>query len=257
MPATTRPIFIVGCQGSGTTLLRLMLDSHPNISCGPETRFLPDFARITDDANWPHMQQYGFPKAYWHERIAALFDGVQSDYAARRGKVRWADKTPRYALSLGYIDELFPSCQIVHVIRDGRDVIGSHRARWGLVSAVKACRKWPLYIHTARAAASDLPSDRYHELRYEDLVGDPEGTLRKLLLFLDEPWDQAVLEHDAHPHDVQSRYARLTSSRRTEAGEHAAVYRSSVGSHRRRLNPPLRLLFAAVAGRTLRELGYR
>jgi len=37
---TRPPIFIVGCQRSGTTLLRLILDAHPNVSCGPETLFL-------------------------------------------------------------------------------------------------------------------------------------------------------------------------------------------------------------------------
>ncbi|HEV8165823.1 MAG TPA: sulfotransferase, partial [Actinomycetota bacterium] len=59
-----RPIFIVGCQRSGTTLLRLILDAHPNISCGPETRFLEDLARITGDGNWPRMRLFGFPKEY-------------------------------------------------------------------------------------------------------------------------------------------------------------------------------------------------
>jgi hypothetical protein len=114
-----RPIFIVGCQRSGTTLLRLILDSHPNISCGPETRFLADFARITSPPMWPRMQQYGFPKEYWHRKFAELFDSFQSDYARRRGKNRWADKIPRYALYLEYLDQLFPSCQVVHVIPDG------------------------------------------------------------------------------------------------------------------------------------------
>jgi hypothetical protein len=251
-----RPIFIVGCQGSGTTLLRLILDAHPNISCGPETRFLPDFARITSDENWPHMRQYGFPKSYWHEKIAGLFDSVQLDYAARRGKTRWADKTPRYALSLEYIDELFPTCQVVHVVRDGRDVVASHQDRWGMVSACKAVRKWPLYIRTARAAAFRLPSDRYLEVRYEDLVHETEPTLRRLLDFLGEPWDPAVLAHETRPHDVQPRYARLTASRRVASGEGTAIYRSSVGSHRRRLHPALLLLFHAVSGRTLHELGY-
>lgn len=252
-----RPIFIVGCQGSGTTLLRLILDSHPNISCGPETRFLPDFARITSDANWPHMAQYGFPKAYWHEKIAGLFDTVQHDYAVRRGKTRWADKTPRYALSLDYIDALFPTCQVVHVIRDGRDVVASHRDRWGLLSACKAVRKWPLYIRTARSAGARLPADRYIEVRYEDLVTDTEPTVRRLLDFLGEPWDDAVLAHEARPHDVQPRYADLTASRRAAAGEQSAIYRSSAGSYRRRLNPLILLLFYAASGRTLHKLGYR
>jgi hypothetical protein len=193
--AANSPIFIIGCHRSGTTLLRLILDAHPNISCGPETRFLADLANITADPNWQRMRLYGFPKQYWHQRIAALFDAFQSEYAHARGKVRWADKTPRYALCVDYLNELFPTCQVVHVVRDGRDVVASHRDRWGYGSALKAVKKWPWYVATARAAGARLPADRYHEVRYEDLVTDPEGTLRQLLDFLGEPWDPILLQH--------------------------------------------------------------
>ena len=251
------PIFIVGCQRSGTTLLRLLLDAHPRISCGPETRFLADLARITSPQAWPHMQQYGFPKEYWHRKFADLFDSFQTDYARRRGKTRWADKTPRYALCLEFLDQLFPTCQVVHVIRDGRDVVASHRDRWGYVSAVKASRKWPLYIRAARTVGARLAAGRYTEVRYEELVGDTEATIRKLLDFLGEPWDDAVLEYDRQPHDVQPRYLSFSSHRRAAAKEQGPIYRSRIGAYRRELNPLLRLLTRLVAGRTLRELGYR
>jgi hypothetical protein len=254
---TPAPIFIVGCHRSGTTLLRLLLDSHPNISCGPETGFLTDFAGITRDPMWPHLQQYGFPKEYWHRKVAELFDSFQSDYACARGKARWAEKTPNYALHLDYINELFPTCQVVHIIRDGRDVVASHLDRWGYISAVKATRKWPLYIDRTRRVGALLPATRYREVRYEDLVGDTEAVMRELLDFLGEPWDEVVLQYDQKPHDVQPRYVAFSSGRRSAAKEQHAVYRSRVGVHRQELNPPLRLLTQLVAGRTLRALDYR
>jgi hypothetical protein len=249
------PIFVVGCQRSGTTLLRLILDAHPNISCGPETRFLADLAHVTG-ASWKRLSQYGFPKRYWHQQVAAMFDAIKSDYASRAGKTRWADKTPRYALSLDFIDRLFPTCQVIHVIRDGRDVVASHRDRWGYVAALKAVRKWPRYVHTAREAGAGLTPDRYHEVRYEDLVSEPEKTLRVLLDFLDEPWDPAVLSHDRKPHDVPDRYRRFASSRRRDTAGTGPIYRSRVGAHRGELDPLLRLLLRVVDGSTLRELGY-
>jgi len=253
---TTRPIFIVGCQRSGTTLLRLMLDSHPNVSCGPETRFLQDFAKLTSDS-WDRLSLYGFPKSYWIDKAAEFFDSFQTEYAKSRGKTRWADKTPRYALSLGYIDELFPACQIVHVIRDGRDVVASHRDRWGYWSAVKAVEKWPRYIRTARRVGDRLPDDRYTEVRYEDLVLNTDATLRELLEFLGEPWDDAVLHYDQAQHDVAGRYEQFSKDRRGDAGDGGAVYRSRVGAHRREIDPLLRTLFAVRAGSTLRALGYK
>ena len=254
---TPAPIFIVGCHRSGTTLLRLLLDSHPHISCGPETGFLTDFARITRDPMWPHLRQYGFPKEYWHRKVAELFDSFQSDYACARGKVRWAEKTPNYALHLDYINELFPTCQVLHIIRDGRDVVASHLDRWGYISAVKATRKWPLYIDRTRRVGARLPATRHREVRYEDLVGDTEAVMRKLLDFLGEPWDEGVLQYDQKPHDVQPRYVAFSSGRRSAAKEQQAVYRSRVGAHRQELSPPLRLLTQLVAGRTLRALDYR
>jgi hypothetical protein len=255
---TRPPIFIVGCQRSGTTLLRLILDAHPNVSCGPETLFLVEFAeRLTGARHWQHLAQFGFPKEYWQERVAELFDAVQGDYARRRGKARWADKTPRYAVHLDQIDALFPTCQVVHVIRDGRDVVASHRDRWGWWAAVKAVKKWPYYLATARTAGADLPAGRYHEVRYERLVADPEATLRELLDFLGEPWDPAVLEHDKRPHDVPERYLAFASSRRVASAERPPIYRSRVGSGHKELDPLLKLLVKMVAGRTLNELGYR
>jgi hypothetical protein len=251
------PIFVVGCHRSGTTLLRLLLDSHPNISCGPETGFLTDFARITRDPLWPHLQQYGFPKEYWHRKIAELFDSFQTDYAHRRGKVRWAEKTPNYALHLDYIDQLFPTSQVVHIIRDGRDVVASHLDRWGYVSAVKATRKWPLYIEVTRKAGARLSGDRYYEVRYEELVRDTEAVMRKLLDFLGEPWDDGILDYDRRPHDVQPRYVAFSSGRRAADGGQRPVYGSRVGAHRQELNPPLRVLTRLMAGRMLRALGYR
>ncbi len=249
------PIFIVGCQRSGTTLVRLMLDSHGNISCGPETRFLADLAKVTTD-NWQRLAHYGYPKQYWHQSMAQFFDGIQSEYAAGRGKTRWADKTPRYALSLDFIDELFPTCRVVHVVRDGRDVVASHRHRFGYVAAVKAAEKWPRYIKAARETGARLSPERYHELRYERLVEDPEATMRALLEFLGEPWDDAVLHHEDFPHDVADKYAGFAGSRRQEGTDSNAVYRSRVGAHRRELGIPLRLLVWLRARAGLRELGY-
>jgi hypothetical protein len=254
---THRPIFIVGCQRSGTTLLRLMLDSHPNISCGPETRFLQDFAKLTSDS-WDRLSLYGFPKAYWLDKAAEFFDSFQAEYAKSRGKTRWADKTPRYALSLAYINDLFPTSQIVHVIRDGRDVVASHRDRWGYRSALKAVEKWPRYIKAARRVGDRLPDDRYIEVRYEKLVLDTETTLRTLLEHLGEPWDPAVLEHDKQQHDVAGRYEQFSRARRADASANgdSPVYGNRVGAHRREVDPLLSLLIRARSGPTLRALGY-
>jgi hypothetical protein len=244
-----RPIFIVGCQRSGTTLLRLILDAHPRLSVGPESRFLDDLAKVTGE-EWPRIEPYGLPREYFHERFAQLFHDFHMDYARRRGKQRWGDKSPRYTLRIPYLDELFPNCQIVHVIRDGRDVVTSHRERWGYASAYKATAKWQRYIEAARADGARLGDGRFAEVRYESLVDDPEPELRTLLEFLGEPWDDAVLHHEDAPHDVTAGYQQ----RRAPAT--GPIERDRVGSHRLRLDPVLRLLLRVRSRRAWRSMDY-
>jgi sulfotransferase family protein len=249
-----RPIFLVGCQRSGTTMLRLVLDSHSHLSCGPETRFLADLERIIGP-DWKRLSQYGYSQEEWLRRIGDFFDGLQADYARANGKQRWADKTPLYALNLDFISRMFPDCQIVHVIRDGRDVAVSHRKRFGYRSAMKSAIKWPRYIKEARAVGARLPADRYYELRYEAVVDNTETALRELFEWFGEPWEPEVLNYDKHQHDVPEKYTQEAEKRRGAATD-KAIYRSRVGSFRRELDPLLRVLFWVFARSTLRDLGY-
>lgn len=252
-----RPIFIVGCQRSGRTLLRVMLDSHPDISCGPKTRFLVDVVDAVIGSKLPdHLERFGFPESYWWERIAEMFDRIHSDYAAKRGKSRWADKTGYYARHIDVLDKLFPDCQVIHVVRDPRDVVASHRQKFGYLAAIKALRKWPVYVRSARAAGNRLGPARYTEVRYEQLVTDTEATLRKLIAFLGEPWDDDVLDYSSKPHDMSPTFDSYTGTRRAQGGESAAVYRSRIGAGQRELDPVLRLACSIMTNGALHELGY-
>ena len=256
-PSPPRPIFVIGCPRSGTTLLRLMLDSHERLSCGEETHFLRDLASTVGD-HWPLLETYGFPREYWLQRIRAFYTGFQTDYLERRGKQRWAEKDPTYTLVLPFIHELFPDAQYVHLVRDAYDVVASFRDRWGYRSALRVARgEWARYVGAGRDFGQRLPTQRYHELRYEALVADPEPALRFLLEFLGEPWDPAVLRFHEAPHDATERYTRFTAERRREGGDEGAVYRSRVGAGRRELDPVLRAVVRRGAGPLLRELGYR
>lgn len=255
-PDTQRPIFIVGSARSGTTMLRLMLDSHPRISCGEETHFLQTLEPVTG-RHWRLVERYGFPRGYWDERLAAFYGDAMADYAARRGKQRWADKDPSNTLLLPFVDRLFPDAQYIHLLRDGHDVVASHRDRWGYRSGARAARGvWKRYVEAARAFGRDLPPDRFHELRYERLVADPEAELRTLVAFLGEEWDPVMLAFDQAEHDGTDRYRGFTAQRRAEGGDSSTIYRSRVGAGRSSLDPVLRTMLHRSSGGLLRELGY-
>jgi len=256
-PAAERgPILIIGSARSGTTMLRLMLDSHPRISCGEETHLLQTLEPAVG-RQWRLLQRYGFPRQYWTARLAALYGGAMADYAERRGKARWADKDPSNTLLLPFARELFPDAQYIHLVRDGHDVVASYKDRWGYRAGVRAARGvWRKYVETAREFGGRQPPGRYHELRYEALVAEPEAQLRALFEFLGEDWDPAVLEFDQAEHDGTERYSKFTAQRRSEGGDSSTIYRSRVGAGKDALDPVLRTMLHRSSGPLLRELGY-
>ncbi len=186
------PIFLVGCPRSGTTMLRQILDSHPAISCGPETRFLWGMRGI-EERNWSSLAGFGLTIDEWHGQVRELFESLHGRYAQSQGKVRWADKSPDYALMLDYVEALYPECQVVHLVRDPNDVIQSWIHFYGARSVRRAAHSWVRYVRAAHEYARSREAHRALEVRYEDLVGDPEQTLGQLFDWLGEPWQEEVL----------------------------------------------------------------
>lgn len=255
-PKRDAPIFIIGSPRSGTTLLRLILDAHPRISCGEETHFLRDLEAIVGK-DWQLVATYGFERAWWHARIAAFYESFQAEVLASTGKSRWAEKDPTYTLLLDFIDRLFPDALYVHLLRDGHDVVASFRDRWGYRSAARAARsEWARYVEAARTFGDGLPAERFLELRYENLVTDPEVTSRRVFDFLGETWHPDVLDFAPAEHRATDRYQRFTASRRDQGGESAVIYRSRVGKGGASLNPLLKSLLRRRHGDLLAELGY-
>jgi hypothetical protein len=221
-----RPIFVVGCPRSGTTLLRLILDSHPSISAGPETRFLWGI-RALEERNWSTLEGFGLSLDEWHAQVRSLFESLHRRYAEHQGKIRWADKSPDYALMLDYIDILYPAAQIVHIVRDPRDVIDAWRRFYGLTSVHRAARAWVRYVGSAHAFAARQTGDKVMELRYEDLVRQPELVLRKLFDWLGEPWSDRVLEFADQSHSFGAPPLRVEDDGWAE--RNATVRTTSIG----------------------------
>jgi hypothetical protein len=250
------PIFVIGSPRSGTTLLRLVLDSHPRISCGEETHFLRSLEAIVG-RDWPLVETYGLPRTWWLARIRELYEGFQGEVLAASGKARWAEKDPTYTLHLPFIEALFPDARYVHLVRDGHDVVASFRDRWGYRSAARAARsEWARYVQAAMALGVRLGPERFLEVRYERIVADPERETRRLFAFLGEEWDARVIDFDPSEHAATERYRWFTAQRREAGGEAGTIYRSRVGTGGRSLDPLLRTILRRRHGRLLRQLGY-
>jgi sulfotransferase family protein len=275
--ALDRPIFVVGCPRSGTTLLQLMLHAHPRIAIPPETRFLfpvhdsrHTLGDLRDAANRRELasrivadratkfHDLGLDPDQITEEIVAgpptvgtAVGTVFQAYARRFDKPRWGDKRPAYIRRLDVLLRLFPDAQIVHLIRDGRDCVASLKEMpWYKEDTFHAVSTWTAAIDAGRRAARRLGPASYYEMCYERLVTDPESELAGLCGFLGEEYDPAM----ARPHQVAK--IAVPARKKWHARTHGSLDPARAGSWAQRLEPWEIALCESMMGARLADYGY-
>jgi Sulfotransferase family len=273
--SSDRPVFVMGCPRSGTTMLSLMLHAHPNIAMPPETRFLL--------ATWRQRHEFGDLQTQEQRNALAesvtkvgsqvrdmgltredlkqkILDGpptigsafgiVFREFARLHGRARWGDKRPAYYQEVDVLLRLFPDAQFVHVIRDGRANVASlKRMPWWTYSSFFAMVTWSFAESCMRRDQRRLPADTFYVIRYESLVANPEAELRKLCAFLDEDFDEAMLE----PHRVTGV---VPERKHWHENLKTGVNESAVESWRGGLEPWELGLMETALRRKLRRYGY-
>lgn len=213
--ATDPFIFVLGHERSGTTMLRAMLDSHPDLAVPPEAHsvvgllghqlrpldldeLLATFARDKYFADW-QLEPKDLEFLRDDPRVVTRADaiaGLYAAYARAHGKPRVADKTPSHLAEMELLAEQFPNAKFLHIVRDGRDVAASMvTMNFGASDFAYAARTWRRRIVRAHRLGRSLGPDRYLEIRYEDLVADPVATLQTACTFIDLPFDDAMLRY--------------------------------------------------------------
>ncbi len=259
-------VIIGGCARSGTTLMRVMLDTHPNIYCGPETGLL--YLRTLTRRKIRKLSQKLDISV---EDIDAMVRGTESyfrfvetlfDYLGQRaGKPRWGDKSPQNVLHLDRILHHFPDARFIHMIRDGRDTACSLRTfpKYRLVDGERVeldtdnpldqcIRRW---VHDVEAGIRYRGDPRYIEVKYEDLIERDEETMARVLDFLGEPWDEQV-----------TKYYQIESPSRDEdkmpqnPGATKPIYQTARGRWRNEFTEDDKRVFKAIGGELLVKLGY-
>ena len=199
-PAKRRgPIFIIGAMGSGTTLLRLVLDSHPSIAVPQETGFMRA-ARANRFVPFKWSGRRWYRRLGWSERefdalMRDFYDTVFRRYAEQHGKVRWGEKTPLHTWHVDQMARMFPDAVFVGMVRHPAGSVASNRRRWRHDLGRATYHYWRYTTELARQATRRWR--RFVVIRYEDLVLQPEPVLRELLDWLGEPWSDEVLRHDS------------------------------------------------------------
>jgi hypothetical protein len=269
--------FVVGEARSGTTLLRVMLDAHPELSIPPESYFVSglypyrsryerssgfDLPRFAKDLQGLHkFRDWDLPAEALRDAFAEPMPGgaypdairlLYRTYASVHDKLRYGDKSPGYVTRMKLLTRLFPEARFVHIVRDVRSVALSlieMPQEWGTRTVPEGAARWRHRVSRGHAEGTALGPDRYLEVRYEDLVADSERELRRLVEFLLLPWDDAVL-----------RYAERGLSRVPEGSQaiHGNVARAPTKTRdwREQMSREDLEAVEAIAGDLLSEMGY-
>ena len=197
-----RPIFVIGSMRSGSTLFRLILDAHPNIAIGEETGFMGALAATKRIPSWQHGQGWyerlGWTGEEFDDRLREFYTGLFERHAAGQGKIRWGEKTPFHSAHMREMAAVFPDAVFAGIVRHPGAVVHSLVRKFHF-GVAEAAAYWTSTNQEILRRGMELGDDRFALLRYEDLVGQPEPTLRRLLDWLQEPWSDDVLRHnDVH-----------------------------------------------------------
>jgi hypothetical protein len=246
-----------------------MLNAHPEVAVPPESRFVVELYKGSDVvdatrllaalAGHKRFEAWDLPIGAVREELgpaasveyADMMRAAYRAYARVHGKRRWGDKTPRYVEHLPFLSKLFPDARFIHLVRDGRNVALSYAdVPFGPKTVAKAARLWAERVASGVANGRDLGSDRYMEIRYEDMVQDAKGQAKELCDFLELPFDPGMLDYTERARDA-------ILPRATRYNPHVAeAPRAHVRTWEKDMPESHIEIFEAVAGPVLDRLGY-
>jgi hypothetical protein len=235
----TSPIFIVGANRSGTTLLRLLLNAHPRIAIPEELVYLDSSLAGTPVEAWrdpalsPAAYQR-FVEAFLDDN-PSLFETISRPALRRRilggpardlrhpyattlqawaeaqNKPRWGEKTPGNLFFVDVLMEMFPQAQFIYVVRDPRAGVASMQKVSFFPDDVvpNALIRRKFATEGFSLLTRSVPSSQWTTVRYEDLVTHPEQVLRSVCGFLGEAYVPSML---AFHHDAQQFMAEEAST---------------------------------------------
>jgi hypothetical protein len=201
------PVFVLCVGRSGSTLLRLLLDSHPDLACPPETNIPALCTQLA--VVWSliegaplSMQRGDAPPAIPEAAIAGIrqtMDMMTKPYLARRGKKRYCDKSLGTAAYANLLLRVYPRARFICLYRHPMDMISSglEACPWGLNgygfdryiaespgNAVTALARYWLDGAAAIAGVEEKHPDSCYRVRYEDMVADTERVAAGIFDFL-------------------------------------------------------------------------
>jgi hypothetical protein len=228
---TSRPIFILTTARAGSTLLRFILDSHPDVACPPELNLSAAIGAIYFSSLAARGDDVENARADARALSIELAERSVGAYARQTGKRRWCEKSLPSPDQVDLLVEVFPDAQFICLYRECTDTAVSlvEASPWGYGAfgvepyvrlypmniALALCLYWADRVQVIRAAEEAHP-DRCLRVRYEDLVRSPRETVDGLCTFLEIPWSDSCLDAERvfrrrssrGPGDLKIRYTK-------------------------------------------------
>ncbi|NIK12507.1 sulfotransferase family protein [Alkalibacillus almallahensis] len=255
-------VFIGGAGRSGTTLLRVMLNAHPEMCSGPEFKLLPNLingykqlGRMVDI-----RKSYYLDDSKLNESYRALINTFFENFLEQNNASRVVEKTPHNVLIMQELANILPDSKFIHIVRDGRDVVSSlidmewkdssGETIWYVKNVENATKYWVQVVEQGlKSAESSILKDRIKLIKYEDLILNPQNTMEDILKFLGERWDDRVMEHE-----TQNLYSEPVESSTSQVSQKR--YTKAIGKWQEKLDEKEKEIFYKQAGHLLKTLGY-
>jgi len=193
------PIFIGGQMKSGTTMLRALLGQHDNIYGGLETHWfdIDDKVNINDKiiaklALFYEIGAFEIEKIFlnYKDSNTHFIDSFLEYNTLKNNKKRWLEKTPQNINHIDLIAQYWDEYKFIHVLRDYRDIYASWKmSNKGNIDVFIESVKTS-YVHLEKYRSNP----NYLEIKYEELVMNPEKSISKTLEFLGESIDVKCFE---------------------------------------------------------------
>lgn len=275
-----RPIFMIGAERSGTTLVMALLGSHSRIAV-PEVvwyypRFYPYLHTYGDLSNEKNLRVlaeemiFGLKTPFWGMKInprtivdevlnlapeksfAGIYAGMHQRFANYVNKPRWGEKTPHNLFFIEPMHNDFPDAQFIFIMRDGRDACADYlESSFGPANIYAAANSWKRCQNAVKKYRPQLADQGlWLDLKYEDLVTNPESAMKKVCEFLNEDYEESMF--DFYKTDLCK--ARGASRDHEPLGK--PISNQYIGIYKDLLSRRDQRIFAAVAGNELVEAGY-
>jgi len=198
------PIFLVGAERSGTTLLRLMLDSHPSI------RFFHEFVYVVDyieDGKYPDIEKFRnqleLDRVFQDSNLK--ISGSDHYIEIVRDFLEQINDNPNNLIvgatvhrKFNYLIDIWPNARFIHIVRDPRDVANSYIAKGWAGNSWHAVDAWLHSENLWDRLVMTLDSDRFINIKYEDLIVSPEKVLHTICSFLHVDFSNEMFSYQKH-----------------------------------------------------------